>query len=58
MRAALLVAAREFRQVVSTRGFWVTLLVVPLAITVLVVQNGQGIAVVKAAGHAPPPLRG
>jgi benzoate membrane transport protein len=29
-------------------------LVVPLAITVLVVQNGQGIAVVKAAGHAPP----
>jgi benzoate membrane transport protein len=29
-------------------------LVVPLAITVLVVQNGQGIAVVKAAGHQPP----
>jgi benzoate membrane transport protein len=29
-------------------------LVVPLAITVLVVQNGQGIAVLKAVGHAPP----
>jgi benzoate membrane transport protein len=29
-------------------------LVVPLMITVLVVQNGQGIAVLKAAGHAPP----
>ncbi len=29
-------------------------LVVPLAITVLVVQNGQGIAVLSAAGHAPP----
>jgi benzoate membrane transport protein len=29
-------------------------LVVPLAITVLVVQNGQGIAVLTAAGHAPP----
>jgi benzoate membrane transport protein len=29
-------------------------LVVPLAITVLVVQNGQGIAVLNAAGHAPP----
>ena len=29
-------------------------LVVPLAITVLVVQNGQGIAVLKAAGHQPP----
>jgi len=29
-------------------------LVVPLAITVLVVQNGQGIAVLRATGHAPP----
>lgn len=29
-------------------------LVVPLAITVLVVQNGQGIAVLRNAGHAPP----
>ncbi|MBS0530645.1 MAG: benzoate/H(+) symporter BenE family transporter, partial [Proteobacteria bacterium] len=29
-------------------------LVVPLAITVLVVQNGQGIAVLNAAGHSPP----
>ncbi len=29
-------------------------LVVPLAITVLVVQNGQGISVLRAAGHAPP----
>jgi benzoate membrane transport protein len=29
-------------------------LVVPLAITVLVVQNGQGIAVLKSAGHEPP----
>src|SRR6202163_647461 len=29
-------------------------LVVPLAITVLVVQNGQGFAVVRAAGYTPP----
>jgi len=29
-------------------------LVVPLAITVLVVQNGQGVAVLRQAGHAPP----
>jgi len=29
-------------------------LVVPLAITVLVVQNGQGFAVLSAAGHKPP----
>ncbi|MCB1755521.1 MAG: benzoate/H(+) symporter BenE family transporter [Gammaproteobacteria bacterium] len=29
-------------------------LVVPLAITVLAVQNGQGIAVLQSAGHKPP----
>jgi len=29
-------------------------LVVPLAVTVLAVQNGQGIAVLRAAGHEPP----
>ena len=29
-------------------------LVVPLAITVLVVQNGQGFAVLRGAGHEPP----
>ena len=29
-------------------------LVLPLAITVLVVQNGQGLAVLKSAGHEPP----
>lgn len=29
-------------------------LVIPLAITVLVVQNGQGFAVLRGAGHAPP----
>ncbi len=29
-------------------------LVMPLAITVLVVQNGQGIAILTASGHRPP----
>lgn len=29
-------------------------LVIPLAITVVVVQNGQGVAVLRAAGHHPP----
>jgi benzoate membrane transport protein len=29
-------------------------LVIPLAITVLVVQNGQGIAILTASGHRPP----
>ncbi|HEY5789956.1 MAG TPA: benzoate/H(+) symporter BenE family transporter [Gammaproteobacteria bacterium] len=33
-----------------------TELVVPLAITVLVVQNGQGYAVLAAAGHRQPPI--
>jgi ABC-2 type transport system permease protein len=28
----LLVAAREFRQIAGTRGFWITLLILPLAI--------------------------
>ena len=32
----LLVAAREFRQILNTRGFWMTLLAVPLALTVSV----------------------
>lgn len=32
----------------------ITELVVPLAITVLVVQNGQGVAVLRASGHKPP----
>lgn len=34
MTDILLVALRDFRQVVRTRGFWVTLLIVPLAIGV------------------------
>ena len=34
MRAVLLVAAREVRQVLGTRGFWVMLLIVPLAIAI------------------------
>ena len=34
MSSILLVALRDFRQVVRTRGFWVTLLIVPLAIGV------------------------
>lgn len=34
MRDVLLVAAREFRQIVATKGFWIMLLIVPLAIAV------------------------
>lgn len=32
MKDVLLVAGREFRQIIATRGFWVMLLIVPLAI--------------------------
>ena len=46
VRPALYVPAFSWQALVE--------LVVPLAITVLVVQNGQGIAVLRAAGHAPP----
>ena len=34
MSAVLLVAVREIRQVLGTRGFWVMLLIVPLALAV------------------------
>ncbi|MFJ9365962.1 benzoate/H(+) symporter BenE family transporter [Nocardia sp. NPDC101769] len=46
-------AAPQFTTPVFTASA-LTELVVPLAITVLVVQNGQGIAVLEAAGHRVP----
>lgn len=46
MRAVLLVALREFRQIVSTRGFWVMLLIVPVAI---------GVSVLVSSALAPNP---
>ena len=55
--ASTLGAVELVRPVVQAPAWsWAAMLelVVPLAITVLVVQNGQGIAVLKAAGHEPP----
>jgi benzoate membrane transport protein len=46
--AAPVLHAPEFSWVATAE------LVVPLAITVLVVQNGQGFAILTAAGHDPP----
>ncbi|MBX3678560.1 benzoate/H(+) symporter BenE family transporter [Cognatazoarcus halotolerans] len=46
-------ASPVFQAPVWTAGALIEL-VVPLAITVLVVQNGQGVAVLKGAGHEPP----
>jgi benzoate membrane transport protein len=55
---AALLGAVEFARPVLHAPAWsaaaMVELVIPLAITVLVVQNGQGIAVLKAAGHQPP----
>jgi ABC-2 type transport system permease protein len=63
MRAALLVAAREFRQVVSTRGFWVMLLIVPLALvasigagTVFAPKPGVAFTLVDASGRYGPSI--
>lgn len=41
MRDVLLVAMREFRQIVATRGFWIMLLIVPLAIGVSLVASAR-----------------
>jgi benzoate membrane transport protein len=47
-----LVSPNIYKPVFSWRAM--VELVVPLAITVLVVQNGQGITVLRSAAHAPP----
>ena len=52
--SAGLVLARPVLQAPTLSLAAVTELVVPLAVTVLVIQNGQGLAVLRAAGHRPP----
>lgn len=39
MKQILLVAAREYRQVAGTRGFWITLLALPAAIGISIVSS-------------------
>jgi ABC-2 type transport system permease protein len=63
MRAVLLVAAREIRQVLGTRGFWVMLLIVPLAIAVsgfassrLAPERSSAFTVVDRSGRFAPEL--
>ena len=58
MRAALLVAARDFRQIVATRGFQVTLLILPLALAVSIFastafapQTSVAFSLVDASGR-------
>lgn len=63
MRAVLLVAVREIRQVLGTRGFWVMLLIVPLAIAVsgfasskLAPERSSAFTVVDRSGRFAPEL--
>jgi ABC-2 type transport system permease protein len=58
MRGIVLVAAREFRQTLSARGFWVTLLVVPLALALSIfastrfaIQTSAAFTLVDASGR-------
>lgn len=64
MRAVLLIAWREFRQVVRTRGFWISLLVLPLAIGVTYLgqrlggpSGGTAYMLVDATGQYGPAIR-
>jgi ABC-2 type transport system permease protein len=61
MNAMLLVAAREFRQIASTRSFWLTLLLLPVALGVsqamaVVMREPAGVAyvVVDESGRFAP----
>lgn len=61
MRGVFLVAAREFRQIITTRGFWLMLLIVPLAIAVSIVaskrftpQQAAAYSIVDASGDVAP----
>jgi ABC-2 type transport system permease protein len=63
MRAILLVAVREIRQVIGTRGFWVMLLVVPLALAAsgfasskLAPERSSAYTIVDRAGGFAPEL--
>ena len=58
MSAVLLVAARDFRQIVATRGFWVMLMIVPLALAVSIFgsiffgpQTTSAFSLVDASGR-------
>jgi len=63
MSAVLLVAVREIRQVLGTRGFWVMLLIVPLALAVstfasskLAPERSSAFTIVDRAGRFAPEL--
>ncbi|MBO9575003.1 MAG: ABC transporter permease [Sphingobium sp.] len=61
MRSVLLVARREFKQIVATKGFWVMLMIVPIAIAVsgfasskLQPERTSAYTIVDASGRIAP----
>jgi ABC-2 type transport system permease protein len=64
MNAKLLVARREFRQIIATRSFWITLLLMPLAIVLSQVSArllqpppGVALVIVDASGRYEPAIQ-
>lgn len=64
MRAVLLVAVREIRQVLGTRGFWVMLLIVPVALAIsgfasskLAPERSSAFTIVDRTGRYAPVLQ-
>ena len=64
MRAVLLVAVREIRQVLGTRGFWVMLLIVPVALAIsgfastkLAPERSSAFTIVDRTGRYAPVLK-
>ena len=59
----LLVAAREFRQIAATRGFWVTLLIIPIALAVAPISahfmqkdHTENVMLIDPSGQAAPAI--
>ena len=59
----LLVAAREFRQIAATRSFWITLLILPLALAIgplashfMEKSHTETVMLIDPSGHAGPAI--
>ena len=58
-----LVAAREFRQIAATRGFWITLLIIPIALAVAPItahfmekDHTENVMLIDPSGQAGPAI--
>lgn len=64
MNRLLLIAAREFRQILATRSFWITLLIIPIAVVggqvigrMMASPSGQAFVLADASGRYAPAVR-